>query len=315
MPLWGNDKTALGQAFDGFAAVHGQSFKKLQTKYGYAIYRTDCSNHKVRIIMNGGGGYGPMWLGFAANKLADAIVEGEFNSAPNAYVLYEMAKKIDDGAGVLFLANNFMGDYLNNDLATELLEREGIAAKAIFISDDICSAPREKRIKRGGLHGIGQVCKAASYAASEGDDLQTVYIKTQEIANRVRTVSVQLRDQTAYFGCGFSGEPSVFDMKYENIQEVLQKACDMLIKEMDPWPDDNIYVSINTNRMVGYTEGCWLSGKLCNILTDYYGRTITACAFGTYFDVFSDEGFMICLLPVEREAKWITPVETNGFRV
>lgn len=68
------------------------------------------------------------------------------DSAPNAYVLYEMAKNIDCGKGILFLTNHYMGDYLNNDMAVELLAHDNINAAMCCISDDILSC-EEKLLK------------------------------------------------------------------------------------------------------------------------------------------------------------------------
>ena len=95
MWIFNSEETALGEALEGMISAEPETYRRLDTKYGYGMFRRDLPPDRVRIIVDGGGGYGPMWAGFARPGLADAAVHGEFNSAPNAYVLYEMAKAVD----------------------------------------------------------------------------------------------------------------------------------------------------------------------------------------------------------------------------
>lgn len=157
MRLWNSRETALNEALNGIKRACPGKYTRLETEYGYGLYRNNISSNRVRIIVDGGGGYGHMWSAFAEEGLADAMVHGNFDSAPNAYVLYEMAKNIDCGKGILFLTNHYMGDYLNNDMAVELLAHDNINAAMCCISDDILSCEGEIAENRGGLHGIGQV--------------------------------------------------------------------------------------------------------------------------------------------------------------
>ena len=170
-----------------------------------------------------------MWAGFARQGLADAAVHGEFNCAPNAYVLYEMAKTIDAGKGVLFLCNHFMGDYLNNDMALELLAHEGIRARACYISDDVCSCIGEEKESRGGLHGIAQVAKLASAAAGRGDSLEQVWRLAKKGNERLRSVTMKVEEEGKLLvGPGFSGEPPVESVPFESADQLVSLAVDRL---------------------------------------------------------------------------------------
>lgn len=315
MRIWNSKETAHEEALKGMMLANPGKYTRLSTKYGYGLYRNDLEKNKVRIIINGGGGYGPMWSGFADDGLADAMVHGNFDSAPNAYVLYEMAKTIEDGCGVLFLTNHFMGDYLNNDLAVELLARDGIRAKACYVSDDILSCIGEPKENRGGLHGIGQICKIAAEAAKQGLSLDEVYRLTEKTNGRLRSVSVNIRDGKVLFGEGFSGEPAVKISEYESVDKAMEEACSILLGEMGMWKEESFYISLNTHCSVGYTEGFVLLNSASRELAGQ-GIDLLGGAAGTYFDVFGGTGFMLCLLACDEELKkYMHPVTGYGFTV
>lgn len=315
MRIWNSKETAHDEALDGMLDANPGKYTRLSTEYGYGIYRNNLPVNQVRIIINGGGGYGPMWAGFADNGLADAMVHGNFDSAPNAYVLYEMAKSIDNGCGILFLTNHFMGDYLNNDLALELLARDGIKAKACYVSDDILSCIGEPKENRGGLHGIGQICKIAAEAAKQGLNLNEVYRLAEKANERIRSVSVNIRDGKIMFGEGFSGEPAVMSLEYHTLGQATKETCNILFKEMDGWAQEDFYVSLNIHCSVGYTEGFVILNSVAREL-GARGINILGSAAGTYFDVFEGTGFMLCLLACDEELKrYLHPVAGYGFVV
>lgn len=315
MRIWNLRETAHEEAIKGLMTANPGKYIRLSTKYGYGIYQKKMPQKQVRIIINGGGGYGPMWLGFADEGLADAMVHGNFDSAPNAYVLYEMAKTIEDGCGILFLTNNFMGDYLNNDMALELLERDGIQGKACYVSDDILSCIGEAKEARGGLHGIAQICKIASEAAKQGMNLAEVYRLAEKANERLRSVSVNIQDEKIMFGEGFSGEPAVITGKYFSADQAMKEAYNILLGEMNRWEKDDFYISLNTHYAVGYTETLVLLNSAHQELRKRELHLLGSAA-GTYFDVFEGKGFMLGLLACDDELKqYLHPVNGYGFVV
>ncbi|MFV0361547.1 MAG: dihydroxyacetone kinase subunit DhaK [Suipraeoptans sp.] len=313
MRLWNKKDNAPNQALEGIVLANPDKYTRLSSKYGYGLYRKNLPSNQVRIIINGGGGYGPMWSGLADDNLADAMVHGEFDSAPNAYVLYEMAKEIDCGYGVLFLTNHFMGDYLNNDMAVELLEHDGILARACYISDDILSAKGEDKEQRGGLHGIGQICKIAANAAKKKLSLEEIYTLVEKANERLRSVTVNIRNKNMFFGEGFSGEPAVMTMKYSTVAKMIEVADSILLKEMKEWNKDSFYISINVHCSVGHTESFIILNEAVTQLKQK-GIEVHGCAVGTYFDVFKGSGCMISFLACDEELqKYLFPVAGYNF--
>lgn len=313
MRIWNARETAHEEMLKGMFMADPGKYMRLESEYGYGIYRKNLPADCVRIVINGGGGYGPMWAGMADVGLADAMVHGNFSSAPNAYVLYEMAKTIQCGEGVLFLTNHFMGDYLNNDMALELLAHDGIQAEMCCISDDILSCEGEPKKKRGGLHGIGQVCKICAGAAAEHCSLEELRVLADKVNERLRSVSVNIRDKKVFLGEGFSGEPAAYILEYQSLRQTVQKTCEVLLKELEPWKEQKFYLSVNTNCSVGYTESMGLLNMVSEVLGNM-GIVLCGGAAGTYFDVFSGSGFMLSLLACDYEMEqYVRPVRGYGF--
>ncbi len=303
MWIFNSEETALGEALEGMISAEPETYRRLDTKYGYGMFRRDLPPDRVRIIVDGGGGYGPMWAGFARPGLADAAVHGEFNSAPNAYVLYEMAKAVDAGKGVLFLCNHFMGDYLNNDMALELLEREGIRAKACYISDDVCSCIGEEKEARGGLHGIAQIAKLAWNCAARGDSLDQVFRLAQKGNDRLRSITMKVEDQGQILvGPGFSGEPPKETVPFESADQLVSLALEKLLAELEPYGPKEVFLCINRLRRMCFTEGFVVLRAAVRYLRER-GIGVCGSSVGTYFDVFNSNGCMISLLAADEEMK------------
>ncbi|MDO5147094.1 MAG: dihydroxyacetone kinase subunit DhaK [Eubacteriales bacterium] len=315
MRMWDLKDNAHAEAIEGYIRANKGYYERVPSEHGYGLYRTVLPNDRVRIIINGGGGYGPMWSGFADEGLADAMVHGSFDCAPNAFVLYETAKKIEAGRGVLFLANNFMGDYLNNDMAIELLERDGIKASACYASDDVCSYRGEEKDKRGGLHGIGQLCKIGAKAAKNGLNLCEVTRLVEKGNARMRSISLGIRNAMCFWGEGFSGEEAAFREHFTNVSQTVERCCDILLGEMSEWDRDDIYISLNPFSGVSYTES-YVILKYAVAAIEKRHRKIWGCACGNYFDVFQGSGYILSLLACDAELKeYVAPVRACGFVV
>ena len=84
--------------------------------YYHTLYVNDAEPDRVHVILSGGGGFGLLFSFFTDRGLADASCEGDYDAAPNAFALYEAARRLGGEKGVLFITNNYMGDFLNNDM-------------------------------------------------------------------------------------------------------------------------------------------------------------------------------------------------------
>ena len=219
-----NDPYAVAvQTIEGLALAYPQYLRQLEGLT--AVVRRDAPvAGKVAILSGGGSGHEPMFAGFVGRGLADGSVAGNIFTSPPPQPIYQTAKAIHGGAGILFLYGNYAGDVLNFDMAAEMLGRERIAVSTVRISDDVASAPPERRGDRRGIAGDFFVIKVAAARAEENADLNEVTAAAQKANDNTRSMGValtscvipasgrtifEISNQDMEIGMGLHGEPGV----------------------------------------------------------------------------------------------------------
>ena len=317
MMIHNPDTDALEQMLSGILAAHPGKFTTLTNLYSHTLLKQLPQENRVQIIISGGGGYGPMFAGFVGEGLADAMLEGDFDCAPNAYALYEVGKAMHRGKGILYITNNFTGDFLNNDMARELLCSEGIEARVCYVSDDLFSARGESKEKRGGLCGIGLLMKVAAAAADKGLPLEEVFRLVEKANARLRSVTALVDEKagTLAFGAGFSGEAPPVVVRYESARALAEQAVDFILGELEGY-EGAAYFTVNRTRAMSYLEGYVVLDDVCQSLKRH-GRAVAGCSAGGYFDAFHHQnGCIISVLVADAElAEYVRPVTDSDFSI
>ncbi|WP_334104281.1 dihydroxyacetone kinase subunit DhaK [Muricomes intestini] len=307
------NKQHLDEVIQGIMAARPEALRRIENEYSYVLTKKELFADKVQVIVNGGGGRGPFFEGVVGEGMADAMVSGDFNCAPNAYMLYQTAKEIEQNKGILFIANNFMGDYLNNDMAKELLEGDGIETKVCYASDDIYSSRGENKENRGGLSGIGFIMKVAAAASESGENLKEVHRVSEKVNERTRSLSLcyNVGKNAIEFGNGFSGEKPTEILPYEDVNRVAEKVVGVLMNELGRYRSGRIHIMVNRMLYTSYAEGYIMLGALKKKLE---GRGIKTgiCTAGNYFDAYDYNGFIISFMAADDEIENYTK-RVNGF--
>jgi dihydroxyacetone kinase len=162
---------AVDEMVDGFVAAHGDVVRLAAPR---VVARREPASSKVGLVIGGGSGHEPAFLGYVGEGLADAAPVGNVFAAPGADVCLDAIRAASSGRGVLLGYGNYAGDVLNFDLAAELAAAEGIETRTIRVTDDVASAPFGERARRRGIAGGVFVFKVAGAAAARGDDLAGV---------------------------------------------------------------------------------------------------------------------------------------------
>lgn len=270
------------------------------TSHSFALYKTH-PQRRVQIITGGGFGKGPQFNGYCIDGLADGVCSGDFHCAPNAYALYALAKKLDQGQGILFLFNNFMGDYLNVDMAMELLRDESIPCQACYATDDIFSAQGEPRANRGGLHGIVLLIKAAAAAAKAGLSLHEVARVVEELNANLRSMAICFNEkaQCLEYGNGFSGESPVQTQHFSDAKQITSDAVSLLTRDLPSLPQKTLYFVLNPMAKTPWIEGMLLFRAMMEQLSNLE-TSIGGGYAGNYFDIFPTPGCLISILAVDQ---------------
>ena len=123
------------------------------------------------LVIGGGSGHEPTFLGFVGKGLADAAAIGNVFASPPPDPILACAKAANGGAGVLFLYGNYAGDVMNFDMAAEMAAMDDIEVRTVLTTDDVASAPRDRRAaaprrRRQFLHLQGGGCGLRPDAAA-----------------------------------------------------------------------------------------------------------------------------------------------------
>src|ERR1700736_2917808 len=115
----------LGAAFSDIIKVH--------TNPNY-ITRADAPvKGKVALVSGGGSGHEPMHGGFVGRGMLDAACPGQVFTSPVPDQMYEAARAVNGGPGVLFIVKNYTGDVMNFELAAEMAQADGIDVQSVVI--------------------------------------------------------------------------------------------------------------------------------------------------------------------------------------
>ena len=250
------------------------------------------------VIVSGGAGNGPLFPGYVGEGLADAAAIGGPFSAPNAYALYEAGKLLGRENGVLLLYNNFAGDYLNNDMAKELLEMEGLHVESVVSNDDIASALQEPRENRSGRSGIALLIKLAGAYAKAGLELSQAAELLRYANTRLGTLSLHINEtQTQIsYGAGFSGEPPMRVETHMNMEHAAQEAAEMLLKDLAPREDETLFLLVNRLRLTSYADGYIMANLMAKALSR--AKTVEhlrVAPFSNIMDVYGFDFSILCM--------------------
>ncbi len=255
-----NSDTISSDFTEAMAAIHPDRVCTVPGSFNNrALLRVPIENDRVNLIVSAGGAGAPFPDSMVTcQSMADASVVGGLHAAPSAYDIYEAAKYIDAKPGYLLIYNNFMGDCLNNDMARELMEIEGLKSSLITYNDDCLSVdPSAPREERTGLLGQHFGIRIAGLMAREGADLCTL----TDVIGRVRTrtaslnVSFDTEKNLVELGRGISGEPAriTFDEEF-SLEFAAAKAYDHLLKDLSPKEDEVLCVLVNRPFVTNYED-------------------------------------------------------------
>ena len=213
---------------------------------------------KVAIITGGGSGHVPLFLGYVGEGLIDGCGVGGVFQSPSAEQIYNIAKEVEAGAGVLFLYGNYTGDIMNFDMATELLDMDDIEAVSVVGADDVLSNANVEA--RRGVAGIFFMYKAAGAKADQMGTLEEVAAAARKAGDNVRTVgfaltpcivpevghaNFELADDEMAFGMGIHGEPGVWNGPIKTADELAEESVGEILKDMPLAEGDEVALLIN----------------------------------------------------------------------
>ena len=234
----------VDEAVEGFVAAHSDIVELHAPR---VVARRVPAAGKVGIVVGGGSGHEPAFLGYVGKGLADTAAIGNVFASPSSDIVLEAIRAANHGRGVIMLYGNYAGDVLNFGLAAQLAEAEGIAVREVRVSDDVASAPPDEKSRRRGIAGDTIVFKCAGAAAEAGAALDKVLAVAQKANNATRSVGValsacevpgagrptfELGDDEMEIGMGVHGEPGMRRGKLQTADEVGEALVAAIVADM-----------------------------------------------------------------------------------
>ncbi len=307
-------ENVVEETIEGFLAAFNHSYEKIEKENG--IIKRERKD-KVAVVTGGGSGHEPLFLGLIGEGLADGVTLGNVFAAPPPNNIMEVAKAVDSGKGVLFIYGNYAGDVLNFDMASELLEMEGTETTKVLVTDDVSSAPFDRKEDRRGIAGDVFIVKIAGAASEKGLSLGEVKRVTQKANDHTFSIGVAvepgtipgvfeqpytLADDEIEIGMGIHGEPGLERTQMMPADKLTDKLMEKLLIEGNLQTGEEVAVLINGLGSTTLMELLIINRKVDMVLKEKGIKAYDMDA-NSYCTTQEMAGFSITLLKLDDELK------------
>ncbi|MFQ6159866.1 bifunctional sugar-binding transcriptional regulator/dihydroxyacetone kinase subunit DhaK [Sinorhizobium meliloti] len=256
-----NPNEVVEEMLEGVVRAHEKYLQPINGSHRALVARSGPRPGKVGLVIGGGTGHEPCFLGYVGKGLADAVAVGNIFSSPPPDPIVQCAEAASGGEGVLFVYGNYAGDVMNFEMAAEIAEEKGIKVRTVLTTDDVASSPVEDREGRRGVAGNFFIFKVAGAACDRGLSLEACEAVTRKANLRTYTVGVALEPgsmpQTRRHnfeigpddmevGMGIHGEPGVTRERIRSADEITDSIMDRIFKEMKTAPGERVAVLVNS---------------------------------------------------------------------
>ena len=305
----------VSEMMEGFTGAYSRYFRKHPEVN--AILSRQKREDKVALVIGGGSGHEPMFGGFVGKGLADAAACGNIFASPDPNTIYEAAKAVDSGKGVLFVYGCYAGDNLNFDMGEEFLRDDGIRTAHVRVRDDVASAPKERMEDRRGIAGDVFVVKTAGAACDAGLSLEEVVRVTEKARDYTRTVGVatapaqlpgvdkpifELGEDEIEYGMGLHGERGVLRTAWEPADVLAEKMYTQIKDDTDLREGDEVCVLVNGLGSTTITELAIVYRKIKKLL-DQDGIRVYDADLNNYCTSQEMGGFSVTFFQLDEELK------------
>ncbi|SDJ36906.1 bifunctional sugar-binding transcriptional regulator/dihydroxyacetone kinase subunit DhaK [Aliiruegeria lutimaris] len=320
-------KDAVDEALTGALAAFPEHIEPIGGSLRAIRARADKRDGKVGVVIGGGAGHEPGFIGFVGRGLADAVVVGNVFASPPPDRILSCTRDADQGAGVLYIYGNYTGDVMNFDMAADMAAAEGIEARTILTTDDIASAGADERAARRGTAGNIFVFKVAGAAAARMlplDECERLARKANAACYTIGAAlepssmpdtgrrSFSLGPDDMEFGVGVHGEPGVSRIPLQSADRIVDRIVDRIFDEMRPGEGGKLAVLVNSLGGTPMMELFILNRRLMQRLS---ARSVDVhtTLLGHYFTSLDMVGASITLMALDEELAGLLDDPCNGF--
>ncbi|MEM7799141.1 MAG: dihydroxyacetone kinase subunit DhaK [Chloroflexota bacterium] len=340
------------ESLEGFALAHPEL--EFVTTPRYIRRKSRAQYDKVAIVSGGGSGHEPLHNSYVGYGMLDGACPGEIFSAPTPDQIYECAKAVHSGNGVLLIVKNYTGDVLSFETAIELLHEEGISVANVLIDDDVSQNESLLSMGRRGTGTTLVVEKIVGAAAEMGYSLDQCLQVAQAVITNGWSIGMALTSCTVpskgsptfdlaedqiEIGIGIHGEHGLKQIPFQAADDIVELMADRLFRkqpyrrhlrewnrEVGAWLDvefvnpalkagDQVIAIVNGMGGTPLSELYIVYRKLFQ-LCEAQGISIVRNLVGSYITSLDMQGCSITLVRVSESMLrfWDAPVNTSGLR-
>ncbi len=216
------------------------------------VMRADAPNpNKVSIVQGSGSGHEPAHIMVVGKGMLDGACPGDVFSAPPMDYVVESSKILNSPKGILHIVNNYSGDRMSFEMATEMLDMEGVTVKTIFVDDDVAVQNSTWTVGRRGVAGNFFVIKAVGAASEAGASLDELVELGKKVNSRLRSMGMALtgctppakgkpiftlEEDEIEMGVGIHGEPGRARQKLASANDIADEMLEAILTDRKPIP-------------------------------------------------------------------------------
>ena len=248
---------AVDEMLEGFVAAHGDIVRLVGER---VVARVASHAPKVGLVIGGGSGHEPAFVGYVGRGLADAAAVGNIFAAPSPDNCLEAIRAASSEKGVLLAYGNYAGDIMNFGMAAERAVAEGIEVRTVLVTDDVASAPKTEIHRRRGIAGDVVVFKCAGAMAERGATLDDVERVARAVNAATRSMGIalsacevpgsgrlsfDLADDEIEVGLGLHGEPGMRRGPLLTADETAEILVETILADLSERSGHEVAVLVN----------------------------------------------------------------------
>lgn len=259
--LINNPNVVVEEMIEGYVKAFPRHVKQLEENKRSLVIAKETRPNKVGILIGGGSGHEPAFMGYVGTGMADGVAVGNIFASPPPDPIIEATKVIDKGEGVLYIYGNYAGDLMNFGMAAEIANLEhGTRIESVIVNDDVASAPKEEKQKRRGIAGEFFITKVAGAASDKGYTLDEVVRVATKANDQTRSMGVglspcslpqtgepsfELGENEMEIGLGHHGEPGIEKGEIQEADKVVDRLIDDILTDMPLEKGERVAVLVN----------------------------------------------------------------------
>lgn len=258
--LLNNPSDAVKESLEGAVIEHAEYITTINSSLRALRSTAVAKPGKVGLVIGGGSGHEPCFLGYVGPGMADAVAIGNIFASPPPGPILDCTLAVDEGAGVLYVHGNYSGDIMNFNIAADMAKTNGIKVRTVITTDDIASSPSDHDGRRG-VAGNIFAFKIAGAACERMLSLTDCEAIVRRANSRTFTMGVALEpcshiethrpsfaigDNEIEVGVGIHGEPGVERRPLVSADQTADLMLDKILSEMDPKDGDRVALLVNS---------------------------------------------------------------------